>query len=112
MGKGTIALGDKLFIKEQYVEDPTRANIQFLSEKYEVSTRSIIAILTSAGLYKKQGYTNKLGERPVSKTELIDLIGEQLGVNSLELEGLDKANKSTLRLILRRLDPNITFKPL
>ena len=110
---GVITLGDKLFIKQEYAEDPSRANIEFLAEKFEISTRSIIAILTAAGLYKRPGYLTKAGEKPVSKLELVDLIAVAMNVRADQLEGLEKAGKVTLRLILQKLDNKADdyFKP-
>ena len=110
---GSLSLGDKLFVKEEYKHDPTRANIEFLAEKFEVSTRSIIAILTAAGLYKRPGYLTKSGEKPVSKLQLVDMIADAMSVDSSQLEGLEKSSKTTLRLLLSHLDEKADdyFKP-
>jgi len=94
----------KMFIKESFVEDSTQDNIQFLSQKFSVSTRSIIAVLTAAGLYKKPGYMTKNGEKPIAKQEIVDLIATAMKVSPEVLEGLEKTNKSVLRLILKALD--------
>lgn len=104
---------DKEFIKSEFQEDPTQENIKFLAEKFEVSVRTIKAILTYAGLYSRQGYLTKTGEKPVSKAEIFTLIAKALEVDQERLEGLDKCNKSTLRLLLDKLDPSSAeyFKP-
>ena len=109
----SITLADKLFVKSEYKNDPTRENIEFLASKFEVSTRSIIAILTAAGLYKRPGYLTKSGEKPVSKLELVDLIAKSMSIDPLDLDGLEKASKNTLKLLLKALDENADeyFKP-
>lgn len=95
---------DKEFVKKEYKEDPTQDNIKFLATKFDVSTKTIIAILTHSGHYKKPGYRTKSGERPVSKSKIINLIAENMQVPIDKLEGLEKCNKMALRLILDRLD--------
>ena len=104
---------DKLFIKQEYLLDSTKDNIKFLASKFEVSERSIISILTAAGLYKRPGYLTKNGEKPVAKFDLVDLIAKTMQVNSEQLEGLEKAPKAVLRLILTALDKDADeyFKP-
>jgi hypothetical protein len=94
----------KAFIKESFKEDSTQDNIHFLSQKFDTSTRSIIAVLTAAGLYKKPGYLTKTGEKPIPKQEIVDLIAKAMKVSPDLLEGLEKTNKSVLRLLLRALD--------
>lgn len=96
---------DKLFIKEEFSADPTRDNIEFLASKFDVSNRSIIAILTAAGLYKRQGYLSKSGEVPINKEQLVSMIAKAMGTELHMLEGLEKANKSVLKLLLKSLDP-------
>jgi len=99
-----LANDTKALIKEFFKEDPTQDNIQFLSKKFDTSTRSIIAILTAAGLYKKPGYLTKTGEKPIPKQEIVDLIAKAMRVPPDTLEGLEKTNKSVLRLLLKALD--------
>ena len=104
---------DKLFIKDEYITDPTKDNIKFLADKFDVSERSIISILTAAGLYKRPGYLTKNGEKPVAKFDLVDLIAKAMRVDSSQLDGLEKAPKAALRLILSALDKDADeyFKP-
>lgn len=69
----------------------------------EVPTRSIIAKLSSLGVYKKKEYLTKRGETPIKKEEYIERIAALLDVNAEILESLEKVNKSVLQLIERKL---------
>lgn len=69
----------------------------------EVPVRSIIAKLSSLGVYKKKEYLTKRGELPIKKEEYIERIAVLLDVNAEILESLEKVNKSVLALIERRL---------
>lgn len=68
-----------------------------------VPERSIIAKLSSLGVYKKKEYLTKRGEVPVKKEEYIDRIAKLLDVNSEFLESLEKVNKAVLALISTKL---------
>ena len=70
-----------------------------------VPDRSVIAKLSSLGVYKKKEYLTKRGEIPVKKEEYIERIARLLQVNSDMLESLEKVNKSVLALIEKRLTP-------
>lgn len=70
----------------------------------DVPERSIIAKLSSLGVYKKKEYLNKRGEVPVKKGEYIERIAAMLDVQSDFLESLEKVNKSVLALITKRLE--------
>lgn len=65
--------------------------------------RSVIAKLSSMGLYKKKAYLNKQGNPPVKKGEYIERIAELLDVNQELLESLEKVNKNVLQLIEKAL---------
>jgi len=71
-----------------------------------VPDRSVIAKLSSLGVYKKKEYLTKRGELPVKKEEYIERIAKLLDVNSDMLESLEKVNKSVLALIEKKLTPN------
>ena len=77
----------------------------------DVPERSVIAKLSSLGVYTKKSYVNKRGEVPVKKSEHIERIAELLDVDEELLESLEKVNKTVLKLIeakLAQTDP----KPL
>ena len=69
----------------------------------DVPTRSVIAKLSSLGIYKRQEYRNKRGEVPVKKEEYIERIANLMQVNLELLESLEKANKNVLSLIEKAL---------
>ncbi len=74
-----------------------------IAAEYGVPERSIIAKLSSMGIYKKKQYLNKRGEVPIKKEEYIERIAALLDVNSDILESLEKVNKSVLALIEGKL---------
>lgn len=69
----------------------------------EVPQRSIIAKLSSLGVYRKKEYLTKRGEVPIKKEEYIERIAKLLDVNAEILESLEKVNKSVLALIEKKL---------
>ena len=77
-----------------------------LSAQLEVPERSIIAKLSSLGVYQTKTYVNKRGEIPVKKSEHIERIAVLLNTNLELLESLEKVNKTVLVMIERALtDP-------
>ena len=70
-----------------------------------VPTRSVIAKLSSLGVYKKKSYVDKQGQVPVRKEWYIQRIGELLDENIELLESLEKVNKRVLHLLVQHLDP-------
>jgi DNA-directed RNA polymerase specialized sigma subunit len=69
----------------------------------DVPERSVIAKLSSLGVYQKKSYVNKRGEVPVKKSEHIERIAELLDVDEELLESLEKVNKTVLKLIEQKL---------
>jgi hypothetical protein len=77
-----------------------------LAQQLDVPERSIIAKLSSLGVYQKKSYLNKRGEIPVKKSEHIERIAVLLNTNLELLESLEKVNKTVLVMIERALsDP-------
>lgn len=96
--KYTKEITDKL-IEDYKANTPVKA----LAEQLDVPERSIIAKLSSLGVYQKKQYLNKRGELPVKKSEHIDRLAELLEVPPDQLESLEKVNKQVLVLLERRL---------
>ena len=78
-------------------------SVQNIAEVLGVPERSVIAKLSSLGVYQRKLYVNKRGEQPRKKEELIEKLAELLNVNLDLLESLEKANKSVLLLLERAL---------
>lgn len=79
------------------------ATAQQIAEHYGVPIRSVIAKLSSLGVYKRKQYLNKQGLPPKSKQDQIEEIAKLLGCDSLRLESLEKVNKPVLDLIIKHL---------
>ena len=96
--KYTKEITDRLV--EQY---KTGTPVAALAKTLEVPERSIIAKLSSLGVYQKKSYLNKRGEVPIKKSEHIDQIAKLLDMNPELLESLEKVNKGVLVVIEREL---------
>jgi hypothetical protein len=72
-----------------------------------VPTRSVIAKLSSLGVYRKKEYTNKNGETPVKKEFYIERLATLLDENIELLESLEKVNKRVLVLIVDKLEQTV-----
>jgi len=70
-----------------------------LAAQLDVPVRSVIAKLSSLGVYQKKSYLNKRGEVPVKKEEYIDRLAVLLNVSIDRLESLEKVNKNVLKLL-------------
>ena len=81
----------------------TNKNIDEIAATLSVPKRSIIAKLSSLGLYHKAPYVNKQGEPPIKKEEYIEKIAEIMDVNLEILDSLEKCNKNVLKLLLEAL---------
>lgn len=82
-----------------YVANPNQATVEKLAEKFNRTTRSIIAKLSREKVYVKKTYTTKAGATPVSKETLSSEIGDYLGMSENDASSLASANKNALRLI-------------
>lgn len=80
--------------------------VKEIAEVFGVPDRSIIAKLSSLGVYQKKSYLNKRGEVPVKKEVYLEQIAELLGKDIEVLESLEKCNKSVLKVILEALQKN------
>lgn len=77
--------------------------VQQIAQEFEVPERSVIAKLSSLGVYQKKTYVNKRGEPPVKKSEHIERIAHLLDCDLELLESLEKVNKLVLKLIEQKL---------
>lgn len=96
--KYTKEITDRII--EQY---KAKVPVKQIAIEIDVPERSVIAKLSSLGVYEKKTYVNKRGELPVKKSEHIDRIAELLEVDAEILESLEKVNKGVLKLIEQKL---------
>lgn len=96
--KYTIEATNKLI--EDYKSGKTPEQI---AAELDVPQRSVIAKLSSLGVYKKKQYLSKRGEVPVKKEEYLERIAKLLDCNLELIESLEKANKNVLILLERAL---------
>lgn len=81
-------------ITAEYEANPCRETVDAISARIGKTTRSVIAKLSSAGVYKTPERTTKTGEPIVKKEELVAQIGEWLGI---DVPTLAKTGKEDLK---------------
>lgn len=93
----------------KYSDEDTSILTSLHAQKHEIShiatvldrtERSVIAKLTSLGLYSKQPYTAKDGTAPKKKIEYVQEISEILGAPEELMDSLEKCTKFALKKIL------------
>ena len=92
---------------ELYTSDPSRETVEKLADAYGRSVKSIIGKLSKEGVYQKSEYLTKTGEKPVTKSQLVQEIQNILGMASENLLGLEKAPKNTLKSLHSALVLNL-----
>jgi Zn-dependent peptidase ImmA (M78 family) len=91
-------------IEKQLIQDyKDGVPVKELALRLGVPDRSVIAKLSSLGLYQKKVYLSKTGQVPIKKEEYIEKLAKVLNVNIDRLESLEKANKSVLSMLLTAL---------
>jgi len=71
-----------------------------IAEEFGVKARAVIASAVRRGIpYVKKARVSKAGVAVVSKADLVARIAERAGVNVADLDGLDKASKSSLEIL-------------
>ena len=103
--KYTKEITDRLV--EQY---KTGTHVQKIAQELQVPERSVIAKLSSLGVYEKKSYLNKRGEVPIKKAEHIENIAKILKMDPELLESLEKVNKNILQVLETRLSQNMCEK--
>jgi len=76
-----------------------------------VPERSIIAKLSTLGVYKKKQYLTKRGEVPIRKSAYIEKIAQILECDVETLESLEKVNKNVLILLASLEKPQVETDP-
>lgn len=91
-------------ITDRLIQDyKSGLEISVLARDLDVPVRSIIAKLSSLGVYQRQPYLNKRGEVPERKSEIIQRLSTLLEMDIELLESLEKVNKVVLLQIERKL---------
>ena len=91
------------YMIEVYSKNPERGTVELLAQELDKSTKSIIGKLSREGVYGRESYVTKTGEKPITKVELVASIADSLGVSVDSLEGLEKTPKGVLKLLSREL---------
>jgi hypothetical protein len=81
------------------LEYTNQVPVTIIAQQFNVPERSIIAKLSSLGVYHKKPYLNKRGETPVKKSQQILRLATILEVDCDQLESLEKVNKTVLKLL-------------
>lgn len=81
-------------------QDERTEQVAELAVKLNRSTRSVVAKLTTMGVYVAKAYKTKQGNKPVRKETIVRAIEVQVGA---ELDGLEKATKNALIRIYNAL---------
>jgi hypothetical protein len=80
----------------KYIAAPNLDTVKELALHLNVTERSVIAKLSSLGIYVKKTYVTKAGTAPVRKEVYIDRIATLLDIDASLLECLEKATKQAL----------------
>jgi len=93
------------YIKGEYVLNPSRETTKRLAEELDKPEKSIIGKLSKEGVYRRQVYTTKRGEVPITKKELVILIADKLEIDVEKLLGLEKSPKLVLQTLKSEITP-------
>lgn len=91
------------FLVEEYSKDPSKETVERLADQLDRSKKSIIGKLSREGIYRREVYMSKTGEKPVTKIEIVSNIADALGLENSSLEGLEKSPKEALRRLEKAL---------
>lgn len=100
--KYTPEITEKL--KTDYLE--LEKTVEEIAEELLIPKRSVIAKLSSLGIYKRKPYIDKTGKPPIKKSEYIESISKSLNMPVDTLDSLEKVNKHILHIIDQRLKPD------
>jgi hypothetical protein len=85
---------------EAYKANPTKETVATFATKFGKTTKSVVAKLSREGVYVKATPTAKDGTPVAKKDTLVETIATAMNVPSEQLDGLEKAPKNVLKLIL------------
>ena len=85
------------YLLEEYLKAPHKETVEKLAETLARSKKSIIGKLSREGVYRREVYVSKTGEKPITKMEIVSSIADSLGISDSDLQGLEKSPKEVLR---------------
>lgn len=94
-------------IIQEYVCNPSRETVDRLAEEINKTPKSVIAKLSSAGVYKPPKRTTKSGDIIIRKEDMAKQIGEWFG---LEVPSLSKAAKLELLSLYKALQDPVVVR--
>lgn len=81
----------------EYLDCPKPEKVEELAERLGKSKKSIIGKLSREGVYRRESYVSKTGEKPITKVEIVQNIASDLDLEVSDLSGLEKSPKEALR---------------
>ena len=85
------------------VYDGSKESVAGLSLALNKSKKSIIGKLAKEKIYIKRPYVTKLGEAPMTKSDMVHEIAFAWDLEYSDLEGLEKTPKHVLRIVYDRV---------
>lgn len=85
---------------KEYEANPTRETVNKIAKDLNKEPRSVIAKLSTLGVYVVPAKTTKAGEPIVKKEDIVADISKALGV---DMPSLVKANKADLNKLIERV---------
>ncbi len=90
-------------LKAGYTGADNAAEVAALAEATGKTPASVRAKLASLGLYKAKEKAGKAEGERVTKRVIAEAIAEKVGLNEVDVDGLEKATKSALEKIFAQL---------
>jgi hypothetical protein len=87
----------------RYTNNPCKETVMDLAEELGKTNKSIIGKLSREGVYRKEYYTTKTGDDPITKMELTHEFSDLIDLECELLIGLEKTPKPVLKLIIEAL---------
>lgn len=94
----------KELVEAYLASDKDYSVVELYSEKWDKSSKSIIGKLSKEGIYAKKEYTTKVGERPVTKKEMVFNVANLLGVDPDKIQTLEKMSKIELVFLISNIE--------
>lgn len=87
-------------LEEVYSANPTRDTVDELAAEFGKTPRSVIAKLSTMGIYQTPPRTTKSGEPIIKKDEMVEEICERLNIS---IPSLVKTNKRDLKTLVNAI---------